>query len=93
MFKNASVALLLDVLKIFTRVARRGVALTHVAESASEFGQALAIGTVADPVHGKVYRLDELRARNDGDLGLGEVHGRNGKGEFVTANGFPLSRE
>jgi hypothetical protein len=49
MLENAAVPLLLDVLEIIPRQAIRWVLVTHVAETAGEFGESLTIGAVSEP--------------------------------------------
>ena len=60
-------------------VAVRRIVLAHVAEPARELGQSLAVGALADPVHGQMLRRRERGTREDGDLRL-EVVARGGGG-------------
>ena len=90
--------LLLDVLEIFARTALRRVALTHVAEPAREFRQALAIRRFAHPLHGHMSRLDELRTGKHRHGGLqkngaiGERHRVRSKSECARAGKHSAKR-
>src|SRR5688500_864977 len=64
-------ALLLDVLEVVPGRALGGILLTHVAETARELGQPLAIGALAKPVDLEMIRLEESRTRQQSDAGLG----------------------
>src|SRR3954469_8714668 len=84
-------SLLLDVLEVFARRPARRIALTHVAQAAGELRQPLAIRMLAEPFHGQVRGLEELRPRQQRDLGLviqmGRRHDGGGKGKWRKING------
>ncbi|MDB4871739.1 MAG: hypothetical protein JWL97_2743, partial [Gemmatimonadales bacterium] len=61
--EHAAVPLLLDVLEVLAGRAARGILLTHVAETAGELGEPLAIGALTQPIDAKMVGLDEGRAR------------------------------
>ena len=67
--QHAAVALLLDVLQILARAARRGIPLTHVAQPSRELGKSLPIRAVTDPVDGQAGGLGELRRERTVILG------------------------
>ena len=69
MLQHRAVALLLDVLEVIGGGALGRVGLAHVAEPAGEFGEPLAVGRFARPLHAEVRRLDELGAGEQRDGG------------------------
>ena len=75
MFEHTAVALLLDVLEVIPRRSVGWIPLTHVAETARELGEPLAVRGLADPLHRQMAGFDELGAGEHGDLGLAENRG------------------
>src|SRR3989440_3589800 len=98
MLQHRTVALLLDVLEVLGRGPVSGVVLAHVADPAGEFGEALAGGGGALPLHPQVLGLEELRsgdqrdARSAEDFHGGEGLGVRGSGSRGQALGSPSRR-
>jgi hypothetical protein len=61
--EDAPVSLFLDVLQIIPGCPARGIFLAHVAETAGELSQLLAVRTLAQPLDLEVIGLQKLGAR------------------------------
>lgn len=68
-------SLLLDVLEVLAGGPAGWILLTHVAKPAGELGKFFAVGALAQPLHGKMFRLGECRPGDDGDSRLSKNHG------------------
>src|ERR1051325_2081189 len=68
--EHGAMTLLLDIVEIIARRPLRRVVLAHVADPTREFGEALSISALADPVHRQMLGRRERRSREEGDRGL-----------------------
>jgi len=77
--EHAPVSLLLDVLQILASGSIGRILLAHVTQATGEFGEPLAIGTLAEPADLQVIWLQESRARQKRYDGFGIVQGQKEK--------------